>query len=203
MAWKYFSQPTQKENPSSPGNDGGKLSEKELEKYLLEKRLDLQKYFVFNLGELKTFEQADTGALNIRIVSEKLGNDLFALTNLCQKHLNEKGYDNKGVKVKKRRITFLSDSDDENVYFDDDWDGNNLDRKITSGNLYILFEKEKSYDWPNGWFTVEIIKNTQKKYLIWTSDFQLRIKRDVVAICENKEKALEILKTDPTLEGKV
>jgi hypothetical protein len=40
--------------------------EQELEKYLLEKRLDLKKYFVFNLGELKTMKESSAGYKNWR-----------------------------------------------------------------------------------------------------------------------------------------
>jgi hypothetical protein len=38
--------------------------EEELEKYLLEKRLDLKKYFVFSLGELKTMKESSAGYKN-------------------------------------------------------------------------------------------------------------------------------------------
>jgi len=38
--------------------------EEELEKYLLEKRSDLKKYFVFNLGELKSMRDSPTDYKN-------------------------------------------------------------------------------------------------------------------------------------------
>jgi hypothetical protein len=73
------SQPTPAPNPGSPP---GKLTQAELEKYLLEKRLDLQKYFVFNLGELKTKKEENVlhpnfGTVNNAYIARpKLSNHL-------------------------------------------------------------------------------------------------------------------------------
>ena len=185
-----------------PNNPNGKLSQEELEKYLLEKRLDLQKYFVFNLGELKTLSQANTQTKNVRITNSNLGSDLYELTNHAFKHLEKQGYKMQGVKVGKRRISFLKDAENDIATVDNKWN-DHLDQKITDSNLYIIFEKEKNYDWPNAWFQVWKYTDSDKKYLVWTSDFQLRIKNSATTICENKEKALEIIKTDPALSGRV
>ncbi|CAG8718788.1 2655_t:CDS:1, partial [Ambispora leptoticha] len=59
------------------------LSDQELEKCLLEdfsRRLELEKYFVFSLGELKTMKENDTGATNSRFVSPLLSTHLTELT---------------------------------------------------------------------------------------------------------------------------
>ncbi|CAI2167676.1 18442_t:CDS:2 [Funneliformis geosporum] len=68
--------------PADLPNPNGKLSQAELEKYLLEKRLDLQKYFVFNLGEevkLKKYKIDSTFLSNIREVVPSLSTHLTRL----------------------------------------------------------------------------------------------------------------------------
>ena len=102
------------DNPPQ-SNPDGKLSQQELEKYLLEKRLDLQKYFVFNLGELKTWQQGPKTEDNARLVSEDLSKHLNKLTISQEKKLTKKGHGiiigkvgkYFGERVNKDRITFL------------------------------------------------------------------------------------------------
>jgi hypothetical protein len=98
LVWKYAFKKEEKQsdssnsdNPDPVPNPAGKLTQAELEKYLLEKRLDLQKYFVFNLGELKTNTEAPIRENNSRKVSESLGNDLDKLSASYEKKLEEKG----------------------------------------------------------------------------------------------------------------
>ncbi|CAH1760404.1 16490_t:CDS:2 [Entrophospora sp. SA101] len=58
------------------------LSNQELERYLLEKRLDLKKYFVFNIQELTTKKLCDdfkNVAYNGRAIKESLAEDLTKL----------------------------------------------------------------------------------------------------------------------------
>ena len=182
-------------------NPSGKLTEKELEKYLLEKRLELQKYFGFNLGELQTGKNSLAENTNWRITNNRLDNDLTKLTVECQKHLEKQGYRKKGSGLAgKNSVYFFGDNNGTILSFDNDF-VRDLDQKILSGNWYIFFEKAKSYDWPLGWFDVRTDGSGQK-WLHQTPHFQLRLKNASTIICESKEKALEIIKTDPALQGK-
>src|SRR3954447_6679144 len=89
--------------------------EEELEKYLLEKRLDLKKYFVFNLGkEVKTWEQKktlDRKDTNVRAASGKLIDHLTKAAVSCQKHLEQKGYGIKEGRFRKELICFFGGND--------------------------------------------------------------------------------------------
>ena len=174
--------------------------EEELEKYLLEKRLDLKKYFVFNLGELQTLSPREENR-NWRIAKNRLDNDLTKLTVECQKHLAKQGYKKEGNPLCKNRVYFFKDNNGDIVIFDNEF-VKDLDQKITNGNWYIIFEKEKSYEWPLGWFIIETDSSGQK-WLLQTPNFQLRLKNPSTTICESKEKALEFLKNnDPELADK-
>jgi len=118
--------------------------ETELEKYLLEKRLDLKKYFVFNLGELQTLNPGEENR-NWRIAKNRLDNDLTKLTVECQKHLAKQGYKKEGNLLYKNRVYFFKNNNGDIVTFDNEF-VKDLDQKITNGNWYIIFEKEKSYE---------------------------------------------------------
>jgi len=99
------------------------LSDQELEKCLLEdfsRRLELEKYFVFNLGELKTLSQADTQAKNIRATNLKLASDLTQLTHHAFKHLEKQGYKMQGGEINKRRVSFLKDADNDTHTYDNE-----------------------------------------------------------------------------------
>ncbi|CAJ0830675.1 7570_t:CDS:2 [Entrophospora sp. SA101] len=98
--------------------------EEELEKYLLEKRLDLKKYFVFNLGkEVKTSQQAETKGENVRSISTSLSSDLTKLTASYEKKAEAKGY---GIIIGKIE---------------------EIDEKIKNGqNCYVVFEKDDEFE---------------------------------------------------------
>jgi len=106
--------------------------EEELEKYLFEKRLDLKKYFVFNLGELQTLSPGEENR-NWRIAKNRLDNDLTKLTIECQKHLEKQGYKKEGNLLRKNTVYFFKDNNGDIVTFDNEFI-KDLDRKITDGN---------------------------------------------------------------------
>src|SRR3954465_103939 len=64
--------------------------EEELEKYLLEKRLDLKKYFVFSLEELRTRNEARTDALNVRLIHSLFSEHLMKIASSYLEKTGEK-----------------------------------------------------------------------------------------------------------------
>src|SRR5277367_4099846 len=91
-----------------------KLSDPELEKCLLEdfsRRLELKKYFVFNLGELKTVQQEPIGYDNCRVASANLISHLTQLATQYQKELEKKGYQ-VGGKINKRLLAFQTNNNE-------------------------------------------------------------------------------------------
>jgi hypothetical protein len=79
-----------------------------------------------------------------------------------------------------------------------DWTGEELDKKIDNSiknnPIYVIFEKSDEVDYTYGGEAFGGI----------TYDFVLiRTKSPTTKICEGKNKALEIIKTDPALLGQV
>src|SRR5437016_3080576 len=96
LALKFIFKKEEKQSDSSNSdnptpNPGGKLTEAELEKYLLEKRLDLQKYFVFNLGRelLKRESEENYNKINECEITSELSKDLNKLTANYGKKMQE------------------------------------------------------------------------------------------------------------------
>src|SRR4051794_32308306 len=82
-----------KPNQISLPDSSNSSKKEEIEKYLLENRLDLKKYFVFNLGnEVKTSQQEETNSINSRAISTNLANDFTKLTASYEKKAEAKGY---------------------------------------------------------------------------------------------------------------
>src|SRR4051794_33726794 len=109
-----------------------KMSDEELKKCLLEdfnRRLDLKKYFVFNLGELTTEKIRDdygnTGA-NGRVVTPRLAKDLTKLS----------GSHNGG---EKKIIIF---EDEKGMGASDEWKDKKLDEKIANKDTFFIFQKD-------------------------------------------------------------
>lgn len=195
-------EPTQK-NPDPTKNPPEKLTDQELEKYLLEKRLELKKYFVFNLGEeVKTREQAPTTHNNYRVVKNQLENDLSKLAVEYRNKLK-----NQGKKVvegthTKNVIAFLGKTfEDYNSESNREWTGKSLDEKITNKDLFIIFEKDDSFE--KVYFPKIEIDREGNSYFPWNNAIRLRMKNPTTMVCEGKEKALELLKTDPVLVERV
>lgn len=165
--------------------------EEELEKYLLEKRLDLKKYFVFNLGkEVKTWEQKktlDRKDTNVRAASGKLIDHLTKAAASCQKHLEQKGYGIKEGRFRKELICFSGEND---------WIGDSLDKKISEGNEYYIAFKKIDEDEPTTWFQTSVDENG-KQWLHWTN--AVNVKTDFFFL--NKKEVLEFLTiNDPALK---
>jgi hypothetical protein len=124
--------------------DDLKPSDQELEKYLQEKRLDLKKYFVFNLGKEmqpppKTKEVSD--APNVITLSDEEGNILGAAANVRKvepilgEHLTQlfnDGYEKSAIAFAGKNTNQPSQA----------WMGDQLDHKIRNGEeCYIVFDK--------------------------------------------------------------
>ena len=191
--------PPSEKNPAP--NPNGKLSEQEIEKYLLEKRLDLQKYFVFNLGkEVETREKVHTEYVNYRSVKGQLENDLSKLAVKYRNKLKEEGKKVVEGTHPKKIIVFLGKTFED---LSDEWTENKfLDQKIANGNsLFIIFEKDNNFE--KVYFPETKIDQEGNSYFPWNNWIRLPMKSPTTTICESKEKALEIIKTDPALAGKV
>ncbi|MCE8162984.1 MAG: hypothetical protein I3273_00505 [Candidatus Moeniiplasma glomeromycotorum] len=200
LFYKVFStksNPTPSEKNPDPG---GKLSEKELEKYLLEKRLELKKYFVFNLGnEVKT--RTTEAYNNLRYVSGDLASDMAKLAVYYEKKAQKKGIGIKGNRFSLRDMIYFVKSNFKSPSGEWEWSGNNLDQKITNGkNIYIVFEKDDEFE--RVFFEEAGIDEKGKRWLVWHTATWLRIDAPTTKICESKEKTLELLKTDPALIGR-
>lgn len=167
------------DNPP-PNNPNGKLTQAELEKYLLEKRLDLQKYFVFNLGELG-------GEIEFGVDGgRKLKTREIKETGSLRRHLSDLTNGVKGfVKLDKRN--------------DPEWNGERLSQKIREGQIYIVFDKKLPESGENWFGGVPMTnKNTNEKILII---FSIDLLSPKVNVFPTKKETLGFLrKNDPLLK---
>ncbi|MCE8163808.1 MAG: hypothetical protein I3273_06155 [Candidatus Moeniiplasma glomeromycotorum] len=200
VVWKFSQKDNSVNQPASPTqNPPSKLSEKELEKYLLEKRLDLQKYFVFNLGELKTKKEEkvlhpDYGILdNAYVVHPKLSN-----------HLTQIG--RQFIQTKKPKMVRKPMDYKNQIYFTNEiagglapveWVGEAGDENIKNPPLfYIIFDKNGEDLYLGDYF-----ENNEYKGKVYSN--AINLKTNSFRVCKNKSEALELIKTDPALAGKV
>ena len=205
----------QRDNDNSPDNPqpnpSGKLTQAELEKYLLEKRLDLQKYFVFNLGnELIPRGQPEPYYKNECKLRSKVSQDLTKLTTQYEKKLKEAGYW-LGLNTQVEGRIYYGRLDKEIILFmgqnftnfdKEEWWGEKIDEKINNGkDKFIILEKDNEFQ--NIFFKKDFVDSEGKVWFGYTNYISLRMKSPTTIICESKEKALEIIKNDPALEGKV
>ncbi|CAG8515167.1 9181_t:CDS:10 [Gigaspora margarita] len=128
------------------------LSDEELEKCLLEdfsRRLELEKYFVFNLGkEVKTHTTERYN--NLRYISGNLASDMAKLATYYEKKAQEKGIGIRGRKFSLRdmiyfvKSNFKSPSDDEfeRVFFEED----GIDDKVDAPTTKICKSKNEALD---------------------------------------------------------
>jgi hypothetical protein len=156
--------------------------EKELEKYLLEKRLDLKKYFVFCLQkEVKPGKVAVTNQIN--------ANNGRNITPSLSNHLS------KLIGEKKDWIIFQGKYTNESS---EEWNKDKLDKKIKNGEeWYIIFDKIQ--------IDSEVCNYFSKQAGIGGTSFYTAIVIAVeaepeVQIKKTKKEALEFLKNnDPAL----
>ncbi|WP_147411680.1 hypothetical protein [endosymbiont GvMRE of Glomus versiforme] len=170
IVWKY----TQSDN-------NGQLSEEEeLEKYLLEKRLELKKYFVFNLKELvkgnfifKSGEKTKVSEMT-RGLTSLLSRDLTKLTG----------------KQKKFIYFFVLFVDSPGLS-----NGSELDQKIMAGNHYIVFDKTKiNSKQKESWFRDFVWLYREGFKTFSDGIFFEPFKRPWVQIFDSKEKVLDFLR---------
>lgn len=167
------------------------FKEEELERYLLEKRLDLKKYFVFSLSELKTWEEAKTDASNVRSIHPLFSEHLMQIASSYLEKTGEKIINNRGKKIV---IRFLG-SDWENSSVE--WMGERLDKKITDGKeKYIIFEK-----WGDKFlYLLNVCQDGKKLGLGWSNGLSLRMENPTTHFFQSKKEVLEFLKNnDPAL----
>ena len=186
LVYKYAFNSSKGGNSSNfPSNPEGKLSQAELEKYLLEKRLDLQKYFVFNLQEVKTDSEHKMNHDNERYLSSLLSNHLTKISHA------------RGAKRRKEYIAFVKEKFENSVSFADEWRGEELDKKIKSGNCWIVFEKNKENNYRYFGYNKKNLKPGEE----WNTFF-LAINDPDLQV-GSKSEILEVIKADPVLEGRI
>jgi len=130
------------DNPSSiPLN---KLSDQELEKCLLEdfsRRLDLQKYFVFNIGKELGKKDEDNSVK----INGKLSRDLTKLSSSIREKLKEKGFKFRSATPwVKELIAFV---DKSRSRAENERTGNNLERQLENNkDKYFVIEKDDEFE---------------------------------------------------------
>ena len=191
---KKVEETSSNQKPAGNNNKPGQISppqtdlsapskEEELEKYLLEKRLDLKKYFVFNLGQEVKPEKVKTNLLvngrqvnmdNGRLITPSLSNHLTKLTGATKEAICFLGKDTKTIS--------------------DEWSGEKLDQKIRNGEqCYIIFDKTKINSDTCNYFA----KETGAFGTSFPTVCALAIEDRNVFIVYDKEEALDILAKDP------
>nr|CAG8605066.1 5327_t:CDS:2 [Entrophospora candida] len=170
----------QNDNPASiPLN---KLSDQELEKCLLEdfsRRLELKKYFVFSLGELKE------GNVKFNGIE---ANNIRANNDILTKHLTSLARKRDKTNILQKEFIRLLDDTGDNVM--PEYVGEKLDEKIRKGwDCYILFEKNSNDVEYKGAMPVFNYRETKV----------VALKLKTHLIFKSKTEALKILKTDPAL----
>ena len=113
------------------------LTDQELEQYLSEKRLELKKYFVFNLGqEVKIKPKITVSDESGEIVSEPIPN-IRQVKPLLTEHLTQLFNDG----YEKSAISFTGKNTNQPSQ---EWSGDRLDRKIANGEeVYVVFDKSR------------------------------------------------------------
>ncbi|KLL02526.1 MAG: hypothetical protein MRERC_1c135 [Mycoplasmataceae bacterium RC_NB112A] len=177
VEWWLFSRNTSTSQPSPAPNT--ELSEQKLEKYLLEKRLELKKYFVFNLGELtkQKVKLPNQTWVNGRVVN-----------SLLERHLSVLSSSHK--EGKKRIIVFV---DRESLGASEEWMDEKLDEKIDKKQDWVVFEKNSRVEYNFFPFGKDTVTNV----------IFLEAKVSFTIVYASKEKALVIIKIDPALQGRV
>ncbi|RHZ36399.1 hypothetical protein [endosymbiont GvMRE of Glomus versiforme] len=124
----FNQKPTESNNKPGQTGNSSTTSKEELEKYLLEKRLDLQKYFVFCLQkEVKPGKVAITNQVN----ANNGRNIVPSLSNHLSKLIGER----------KDWIIFSGKYTNETS---EEWNKDKLDQKIKNGEeWYIIFDKSQ------------------------------------------------------------
>jgi len=112
------------------------LTDEEAEQYLSTKRLNLKKYFVFNLGKELSTIPVTVSDYEGKTVSEPVPN-LRRVEPLLGEHLTQLFDDNQ----QKLAISFTGKNTNQPSQA---WTGNKLDQKIKNGEeVYIIFDKRR------------------------------------------------------------
>ncbi|RHZ35887.1 Tankyrase-2 [endosymbiont GvMRE of Glomus versiforme] len=163
-----------------------KISDQELEKYLLEKRLELKKHFPFNIQELTTEKARDdfgNVSRNGRVITASLSKDLttLALANGWDDNISKDG------KELKKNILILNK---ENGTASSHWECNDLDKQIRDKKeLYIILIKDNNWvDW----------KGRVNNVIDQSSMVKARVKPSLYLL--SKKKALEFLREENKFE---
>lgn len=161
--------------------------EQELEKYLSEKRLDLKKDFVFNLGE-----EVKVGA--IKLEHNGVEKKIVMLSEHLTKLLGEK----------KDWIAFKEkDKNEKNKDITEEWRKDKLDQKNSKGkDWYIVFDKTKINSSDCNYFRLR--GQTVDGKTVYPLGFSLAVlAQPEVQIFKSKKETLQFLKNnDPALSGK-
>lgn len=177
-----------KTTETKENKENRKLTDKEIEEYLLAKRLDLEKYFVFSLqAEIKPGKH-NVGNQNQPIYANN-GRDLVpALSN----HLSQL------IGAKKTWLVFQGKYTNET---DPEWSEDKLDEKINNGEeWFIIFDKTQIKQGTCNWFTNSAGVGSRT----YPNACALAVEnKEGVWIVKSKPEAVAKIKTDPFLAGKI
>jgi hypothetical protein len=167
-----------------------KLSDQELELYFSEKRLDLKKYFVFNLGqEVKITPKITVSDSTGEIVSEPIPN-IRQVKPLLTEHLTQlfnDGNDKSAISFTGKNTNQLSLA----------WTGDKLDQKIRNGEeVYIVFDKSRIKA-NSSYVRSKAASTTQLGEMDWPEIIVLAMEaKPQVQVFQSKKNALKFLREE-------
>lgn len=164
-----------------------KFSDQELEPYLSEKRLDLKKYFVFNLGkEVNAKSKVTVSDESGKIRTEPLPN-VRSINPLLTEHLTKLFNDS----YQKNAIAFAGKHTNQPAI---GWTDDKLDQKIENGEeCYITFDKTK-IDVNSNYLKTESSSITQLGKLRWPIIVLAVEASPQVRVFQSKKNVLDFLR---------
>lgn len=164
------------------------LTDQELEQYLSTKRLNLKKYFVFNLGqEVKIKPKITVSDSTGKIVSEPIPN-IRQVKPLLTEHLTKLFSDGS----EKSAISFTGKNTNQPSQA---WTGSKLDQKIANGEeVYIVFDKSR-IGANASYVRSKADSTTQLGYMDWPEIVVLAMEaKPQVQVFQSKKNALKFLR---------
>lgn len=182
---------------SSSEEEEEEINWEKLEPYLSEKRLNLKKYFVFNLGkEVMANSEITVSDSTGETESESIPN-IREVKPLLTEHLTQLFNDGN----EKAAISFTGKHTN---HLSLGWSGEQLNRKIKNGEeVYIIFDKSKIKA-NSSYIRSKASSVTQLGPMDWPEIIILAVEaRPQVRVFQSKKNTLKFLKNnDPVLSGK-
>jgi len=162
------------------------LTDEEAEQYLSTKRLNLKKYFVFNLGKELSTIPVTVSDYEGKTVSEPIPN-LRRVEPLLSEHLTQLFDDNQ----QKLAISFTGKNTNQPSQA---WTGNKLDQKIKNGEeVYIIFDKRRIKA-NSSYVRSKADSTTQLGELDWPIVVLAMEAKPQVQVFQSKKNALKFLR---------